>query len=276
MKKIKNGGPSDMINEVSKVITKVRNKVPLVQAITNYVTINDCANILLSYGASPAMVEAYDEAYDFARISSAIYINLGTLTKEQEEAMVLASISAKVNNVPVVVDPVGCAAIPRKNLVIKRMLELGRVDLIKGNGGEIKFLAGQASMARGVDSVDSGEGLLEASVDLAKRHNCVVTATGAEDIITDGNRIAIVRNGVEMLTKVTGAGCMLGALCAATLGAEEDKFLAAVAAVLSMNIAGEAAYRETQLPGTFRVKLIDNIYTLSEEKFIKESKVEWK
>lgn len=265
-----------MINKVAKVITKVRNKIPLVQAITNYVTVNDCANILLSFGASPAMVEAYDEAYDFAAISSAIYINLGTLTKEQEEAIVLACISAKVNNVPVVLDPVGCAAIPRKNLVIKRMLELGRVDVIKGNGGEIKFLAGQASKARGVDSVDNGEGLLEACTHLAKKYNCIVVATGEEDIITDGKRIAIVQNGVEMLTKITGAGCMLGALCAATIGAEEDSFIGAVSAVLSMNLAGEAAYKETKLPGSFRTKLIDNIYLLSEEKYVEEGKVIWK
>jgi hydroxyethylthiazole kinase len=265
-----------MINKVSKVITKVRNKVPLVQAITNYVTVNDCANILLSFGASPAMVEAYDEAYDFAGISSAIYINLGTLTKEQEEAIVLASISAKVNNVPVVLDPVGCAAIPRKNLVIKRMLELGRVDVIKGNSGEIKFLAGQDSKARGVDSVDNGEGLLEACIELANKYNCIVVATGVEDIITDGKRIAIVQNGVQMLTMVTGAGCMLGALCAATIGAEEDSFIGVVSAVLSMNLAGEAAYKEAQLPGSFRTKLIDNIYLLSEEKYVKEGKVIWK
>jgi len=265
-----------MINVTAKVITKVRNKVPLVQAITNYVTVNDCANILLSFGASPAMVEAYDEVYDFAAISSAVYINLGTLTKEQEEAAVLASISAKVNNVPVVLDPVACSAIPRKNLVIKRMLELGRVDVIKGNGGEIKFLAGQASKARGVDSVDDGEGLLEACIDLAKKYNCVVAATGKEDIITDGKRIAIVQNGVEILTKITGAGCMLGAICAAAVGAEEDSFIAAVNAVLSMNLAGEAAFKEAQLPGSFRTKLIDNIYLLSEKKYVQEGKVIWK
>ncbi|MFL0248119.1 hydroxyethylthiazole kinase [Candidatus Clostridium stratigraminis] len=265
-----------MIKEAASVITKVRNKVPLVQAITNYVTVNDCANILLAFGASPAMVEAYDEAYDFAAISSAIYINLGTLTKEQEEAAVLASISAKVNKVPVVLDPVACSAIPRKNLVIKRMLELGRIDVIKGNGGEIKFLAGQASKTRGVDSVDDGEGLEKACVDLAQKYNCVVAATGKEDIITDGERVAIIQNGVEMLTKITGAGCMLGALCSAAVGAEKDSFIAVVNAVLSINLAGEAAFKEVQLPGSFRTKLIDNVYLLSEERYAKEGKVIWK
>jgi hydroxyethylthiazole kinase len=264
-----------MLSETSKVITKVRNKVPLVQAITNYVSVNDCANILLSFGASPAMCEAYDEVYDFAKISSAVYINLGTLTKEQEASSVLAGISCKENNIPLVLDPVACGAIPRKNVVIKRILENGRVDIIKGNAGEIKFLAGQACNVRGVDSIDDGQGIIEACTELSRKYNCVVAATGKEDVVTDGKRTAIIKNGVEMLTKVTGAGCMLGALCAAAAGAEEDKLLAAVCAVLSMNIAGEEAYKEAKLPGTFMVKLIDNIYALTEEKLMKGGRVQW-
>jgi hydroxyethylthiazole kinase len=264
-----------MINKVSKVISKVRENTPLIQAITNYVTINDCANILLSYGASPAMVEACDEAFDFAKISSALYINLGTLTKEQEIAMVAASISAKQNNVPVVIDPVGCAAIPRKVQVINRILEVGRIDVIKGNIGEIKFLAGVGSMARGVDSTDDGKGLAEAAMLLAEKYKCTVIATGEEDLITDGKRCALIQNGVEMLTRITGAGCMLGALCAATAAVEDDKFIASIAAVVSMGIAGEMAFKESQLPGTFKCKLMDSIYLLCEAQVIERSKIVW-
>jgi hydroxyethylthiazole kinase len=264
-----------MITKVSKVISKVRSDVPLIQAITNYVTINDCANILLSYGASPAMVEACDEAFDFTKISSAVYINLGTLTKEQEIAIIAASISAKQNNVPVILDPVGCGAIPRKLQIIDRILEVGRIDIIKGNVGEIKFLAGVASKARGVDSIDDGSGLVEASILLAEKYKCIVIATGEEDLITDGKRSALVQNGVEMLTKITGAGCMLGALCAATAAVEADKFIASIAAVVSMGIAGEMAFKESQLPGTFKCKLIDSIYLLHEEQVVERSKIVW-
>jgi hydroxyethylthiazole kinase len=260
---------------VAKVITKVRENTPLVQAITNYVTINDCANILLAYGASPAMVEAYDEAFAFAKISGAIYINLGTLTKEQEIASIEACISAKLNNIPVVLDPVGCGAIPRKMEVINRILEVGRIDVIKGNAGEIKFLAGMASNARGVDSIDDGKGLVEACIELAKKHSCVVVATGKEDVITDGERTVLVLNEVEMLTKITGAGCMLGALCAATIAVEEDRFISAVAAVTSMCVAGETAFKESQLPGTFKCKLMDNIYLLTESNLEEGGRLKW-
>ena len=264
------------LTEVAEVISKVRKQTPLVQAITNYVTINDCANILLAYGASPAMVEAYDEAYGFAKISSAIYVNVGTLTKEQEMAAIEASKSAKENNVPLVLDPVGCGAIPRKIRVIDKMFEIGRIDVIKGNAGEIKFLAGEQSGARGVDSIDDGSGVLEASKNLAEKYRCIVATTGKVDVITDGTRAAIISNGVEMLTRITGAGCMLGALCAATAGVEKDRFLAVTAAVVSMGIAGEMAFKESNLPGTFKCKLIDSIYLLNEEILEKEGRIEWK
>ncbi|GAA0739680.1 hydroxyethylthiazole kinase [Clostridium oceanicum] len=265
-----------MDKQVFNVLKEVQEKTPLVHAITNYVTINDCANILLSFGASPAMCEAYDEVYDFVKLSSALYINLGTLTKEQETAAVLASTSAKNNNVPVVLDPVGCPAMKRKVEVINRIKEVGRIDVIKGNIGEIKFLAGMNSETRGVDSLDNGEDALEACQKLAKDFNCTVAATGEKDYISNGTKNCIIENGSELLTKVTGAGCMLGALCSATCGAFEDKFVATVSAILSMNIAGEKAYKTAKLPGSFKVALIDSIYTLSDEEIWKEGNVTWK
>lgn len=265
-----------MINKISNVVKKLRERVPLVQAITNYVTINDCANILLAFGASPAMCEAYDESYEFAKVANALYLNVGTLTKEQEASSIMAAISAKNNNVPVVLDPVACGGIKRKMDVINKILELGRVDVIKGNIGEIKFLAGQSALIRGVDSIDNGEGIDEAVRSLATKYNCVVAATGEIDVISDGKRLAVINNGVKLLTKVTGAGCMLGALCAGTAGAEEDKFIATCAAVIAMGIAGEKAYEEAKKPGSFRVKLIDAIYDVDEEQIKKLARVEFK
>lgn len=264
------------LNEVSNVLTKVREKNPLVHCITNHVTINDCANILLACGASPAMCEAYDEVFDFVKISNALYINLGTLTKEQETSVILAAESAKIHNIPVVLDPVACAAIPRKIDVINRIFQVGKVDVIKGNIGEINFLAGKACNVKGVDSLDSSDGALDSCITLAKKYNCTVAATGEEDFITDGKNSAIIQNNTKMLTKITGAGCMLGALCGATAGAFENKFIATVAAILSMNIAGEEAFKEAKAPGSFRIKLIDSIYELTEEKLKKGGKIIWK
>jgi hydroxyethylthiazole kinase len=261
--------------KLAGILTAVRKKVPLVHAITNYVTINDCANVLLSYGASPAMCECSEEVYDFAKISSSIYINLGTLTKEQEESVILAGKSAKEHNVPVVLDPVACGAIPRKMDVIQRLFETGRIDVIKGNIGEIKFLAGVDSLTRGVDSLDTGDGALEACRIVAEKYGCVAAATGEADYITDGKRSAVIKNGTELFTKITGAGCMTGAICAGAAGASDDLFLSTVSAILSMNVAGEDAARKANLPGSFRVNFIDSVYALDEEKLMKEGNVEW-
>lgn len=264
-----------MLEKIVGVLDEVRAKTPLIQCITNYVTINDCANILLSFGASPAMVEAREEAEDFVALASSLYVNLGTLTKEHEEASMLAVRRAAELKKPVVLDPVACGAVSRKMKIIHGFLDCGGISVIKGNLGEIKFLAGQAGKVRGVDSVDDGEGAVEACKTLARKHGIVVAATGKTDIVTDGERTCLIDNGTPALTLVTGAGCMAGALTAATVGVCEDKFLATASALLAMALAGEMAAdsMERPLPGTFRVKLMDQIYSTTSQDVLKGGRI---
>lgn len=265
-----------MLKLISDVINDVRQKTPLVQAITNYVTINDCANILLSFGASPAMCEAKAEVEEFVGLISALYINIGTLTQEQEEAALLAVKRAAELQKPVVLDPVACGAISRKKEVVHKLLDCGNISVIKGNIGEIKSLAGSAGKVRGVDSIDDGEGAIEACKSLAKRFNIIVAATGKTDIVTDGERTCLIDNGTSMLTLVTGAGCMVGALAAATAGVCADKLASSAAAILAMGLAGELAANsmEKVLPGSFRVKLFDSIYALTENDVLEGGKIQ--
>ena len=177
------------------------------------------------------MCEAKEEVYEFVNFISALYINIGTLTKEQEEATVIAVKRAGELNKPVVLDPVACGAISRKMDIVQRLLECGKISVIKGNIGEIKSLAGCAGKVRGVDSVDDGEGAIEACKMLAKRYKTVIAATGETDIITDGTRTCLIDNGTPMLTLITGAGCMAGALTAATAGVSADRFVTTAAAI---------------------------------------------
>lgn len=264
-----------MLNKITEVLKDVRQKTPLVQAITNYVTINDCANILLCFGASPAMCEAKEEVEEFVGLISALYINIGTLTREQEEASVLAVKKAAELNKPVVLDPVACGAISRKTEIVNKLFDCGRISIIKGNIGEIKALAGFSGKVRGVDSIDDGDGAVEACTSLAERFNTVVAATGKTDIITDGKRTCLIENGTSMLTLVTGAGCMAGALTAAAAGVQRDMFISASASILAMGLAGEMAAESvgSALPGSFRVKLFDSIYCLSEEDILRRGKI---
>lgn len=264
-----------MLNKINNTLANVRKNTPLVQAITNYVTINDCANILLSFGASPAMCEARREVEEFVPFIQALYVNVGTLTEEQREAAILAVKKASELGKAIVLDPVACGAIKSKMEISRELLECGKISIIKGNAGEIKSLAGFEGKVRGVDSLDNGENMVEACTYLAKKYNTVVAATGATDIITDGERVCFIENGTEMLTRITGAGCMTGALTAATAGVEEDKFVAAAASLLAMSLAGEKAEKcvDGNLPGTFRVKLIDMIYSIKEEDVLKGGKI---
>ncbi len=264
-----------MLENIANCLQTVREKTPLVQAITNYVTINDCANILLCFGASPAMVEARAEADEFAALVSSVYINTGTLTDEQYEASILAVRKASELNKPVVLDPVASGAISRKNKLIEDLWKVGRITIIKGNMGEIKSLAGFEGQMRGVDSVDDGSDGIEACKYLAQKYRTVVAATGPTDIITDGERTCLIENGSPMLTMITGAGCMVGALTSATAAVCDDPFIAAAAAVTAMGLAGEMAADSLPgvLPGSFRPKLFDAIYSMTKEDILKGGKV---
>lgn len=267
-----------MTKELWGIIKKIRARKPLIQAITNYVTINDCANILLGIGASPAMCEAKDEVEDFIELADSLYINIGTLTREQKEAICLAVKKASRLKKPVVIDPVGVGALHTRKTFILELLEEYEISIIKGNSGEIKSLAGMDANVKGVDSMDDGPDAVDACKALAKKFNTVAAATGKTDIISDGNRTIRIKNGSPMLTMVTGVGCMVGAIATAAAAVENDFLKAAASAVLSMGIAGDIAAEEIEenpAPGTYRVKLFDNIYSLTQDKFVKRSKIEW-
>jgi hydroxyethylthiazole kinase len=267
-----------IIEEAAKIIDRVREQRPLIHCITNYITANDCANILLAFGASPAMCDARGEAYDFARISGALYLNFGTYTEAWEAAAVEASLGAKAAGRPIVLDPVGCGAIRRRIGILDHIHDVAGIAIIKGNMGEMMTLAGKGAEVKGVDSDGEVPGIEEAVMFLASKYRCVAAATGKVDVVSDGTRLAHISNGVEALTRITGAGCMVGALCGATAAAASQSgggmFAATVAAIAVMGIAGELAFEIAQLPGSFRVALIDRIYQVNGDSLRQRGKIQ--
>lgn len=261
---------------IAGCLNAVKEKTPLVHAITNYVTVNDCANILLAVGASPAMCEAVDEAFEFSQIADALYLNVGTINREQQMAMFMAIRGASLKGLPIVIDPVGCAAIPSRISLIRKLSHFGSFTVIKGNLGEIKALAGVAARVRGVDSLDTGEDGPEVCRHLAQEFGCTVVATGPTDIISDGRRSYLLRNGTEMMGRITGSGCMVGALVAAFCAVSDDPCLASAAALLTMNLAGELATESPggENPGTFRAYLIDQVSLVDENLIRKRGQIE--
>lgn len=252
----------------------LRANSPLIDHITNAVTINDCANITLALGGSPVMADAFDEAAEMVAFAGALVINMGTLHPDSVRSMIDAGVRAKQKGVPVVFDPVGAGATAFRRQTALAIVERVRPDIIKGNAAEIRFLAGEASNQRGVDSLD-GEAA-QAAVALARKTGSVVAATGPVDVVTDGRALLRVTGGTPLLGRITGTGCMTASLVGCFAAVEPDRLTAAALGILAMNLAGETAEKAlTGIQGTghFRIHLIDAVSRLSPADFVWQERI---
>lgn len=241
-------------------LAAVREREPLVQQLTNEVTKNDLANVTLSWGALPVMADAPGEAPEMAELADAILLNTGRMTDSNVEALHAAGQAANELDIPVVLDPVGAGTTPTRKEVHASLLDEVEFDVINGNYGEITHLAGAEGEVKGVESVGEYEEVTGSAQALAETTGAKVVASGAEDIVAGPNRVYRVRAGDEMLSKVVGTGCMLGATLAAFAGGHEDVFTAALHATLAYGIAGErATYFEYNGPASYRVNFLDSV-----------------
>jgi len=260
--------------EFENALAQVREKKPLVQCITNFVTVNDCANILLASGGSPTMASHPLEVEEAVRNVQALVCNMGAIDKI--DSMILAGKAANWLGKPVVLDPVGAGGTQLRREAVKRLLEEVHFTVIRGNASEIRYLAGQRTTGSGVDvsSLDEvTEDKLDSTVamaeELAGKLHTVIAISGKIDVISDGKRSCLLRNGCATMARITGSGCMLTALIGAFCGACEDSFLATCSAMAVMGISGEIADTKRLRNGTgnatFRNDLIDAVFNLTEE-----------
>ncbi|MBX5440258.1 MAG: hydroxyethylthiazole kinase [Solirubrobacteraceae bacterium] len=246
---------------VAADLRALRERAPLTHCLTNVVVTNVTANVLLAAGAAPAMVPAVEEAGPFAQAADALLVNVGTVTAADAAAMRAAVAAAGEAGTPWVLDPVAVGALPLRT-GLARELAARRPAVVRGNGSEILALAGAAGGGRGVDSTVGSEAALDAARGLAAETGAVVAVSGAVDRITDGERVVEVPGGHVLLTRVTGAGCALGALMAAFLAVSATPLDAAVAASAVMKAAGERAAAGARGPGSFAVALLDELALL--------------
>jgi hydroxyethylthiazole kinase len=251
--------------QVWRTVQRVRAAGPLVHNITNYVSMDVAANALLAFGASPAMVHAEEEVEEFVAISSALVVNIGTLSPGWVRSMVKAADRAVELGKPWVLDPVGAGATSYRTAVARDLSRRGPA-VVRGNASEILALAGaNAAATRGVDSVHASEHALDVARGLARELGCTVAVTGAVDYVTDGSRVASVANGHEMMTKVTALGCTASAMVAACLAVEGDAVVASAHALAALGVCGEIAAEGAEGPGSLRLRLMDALYRLDEE-----------
>ncbi|WP_042355911.1 hydroxyethylthiazole kinase [Bacillus rubiinfantis] len=246
--------------ELWPIVQKVRETNPLVHNITNVVVTNFTANGLLAVGASPVMAYASEEVAEMAKLASALVLNIGTLDSYLVEAMILAGRSANHHGVPVMFDPVGAGATRFRSESAQTILKEVKVSVIRGNAAEIANLVGENWLIKGVDAGRSRGNTVNLAIKAAKQFQTVVVVTGKEDIITDGKTVFKVKNGHPLLTKVTGAGCLLTSVVGAFVGVERDTVKAAVSAVSFYGIAAEkAAEQAVGGPGSFQIAFLDQL-----------------
>lgn len=264
-------GEKTMEFEYKELLESVRKQRPLINCITNNITVNDVANVILACGASPVMASDIREMDDFVGLAKAVVLNVGSISSEASESFEACLKSAQRLCKPVVLDPVGAGAAKYRTDMLFDFLERYPVAVIRGNASEIRTISGESSSTSGVDAADCDavtaetlEARTAMAANVARRYGCIVAMSGAWDVITDGRENYVCRKGVPMMSQVTGTGCMLTGMTAAFLAANADRPLQAVyAATDYMCLCGEEAFEEMRFRnaglGTFRCLLIDKI-----------------
>lgn len=270
---------------LKQMLEHVRERSPLIHNITNYVTANDCANIVLACGASPIMADGLEEVEEITSICDGLNINIGTLNSRTIRSMLLAGKRANERQHPIVLDPVGVGASKLRTETAQKLIKEIHFTVIRGNISEIKTLAFGSGTTKGVDA-DLAEQVTNENLDemvifakkFAEQMQCVIAITGAVDLVADESKAYCIRNGNPMMASVIGTGCQLSALMAAFAAANPKHPLeAAAAAVCAMGLAGEAAYErlsEQDGNASYRNYIIDAIYNLTPEQLEKGANYE--
>lgn len=252
----------------------LRKTMPLIHNITNYVTVNDVANILLACGGSPIMSDEAEDVEDITSICNGLNINIGTLHKSSIEGMLRAGKKANDLHHPILLDPVGAGASKFRTETALRLMQELNLAVIRGNISEIKTLALGSGTTKGVDA-DVSDAVTEENLEQAiefvkafsKKTGAIIAVTGRIDLVTDGNRCYVIRNGRPEMGKITGTGCQLSGMMTAFITANPNEMLeAAAAAVCAMGLAGEIGWSRMQTGdgnATYRNRIIDAIYNMT-------------
>jgi hydroxyethylthiazole kinase len=258
-----------------EALLAVRAQAPVVHSITNYVVMNTTANALLAIGAAPVMAHAPQEMEEMVGIASALVLNIGTLSDAWVEAMLLAGAAAQRRGIPIVLDPVGAGATSYRTATARRLLSELAPTIVRGNASEIRALCSEVVGTRGVDSVHGTEESIDAALALTKAQGCVVSMSGATDIIVSGVNVARVRNGVSIMTRVTGMGCTASALTGAFAAVTASPWHAATQTMVVLGVAGELAAERSAGSGSFQVQLFDALSALEPDELERRARVDW-
>lgn len=261
------------------LIDCIRIEKPLIHCITNFVTVQDVANMVLAIGAAPVMASSFEEVEEVTALAKALVINMGTLRQADVPAMILAGKKAAELGHPIVLDPVGVGSSQARTRAVLEVMKEVPFTVIRGNASEIKTLVVGTKTARGVDAEDGEQPDLIYAQQLSKQTSAVVAVTGEQDLITDGVNSCSLEGGHPLMARITGSGCMLDGILAAHLAVkQETPFWSSVYALASFGYCGELAAKKVEIvdggTGSFRMFLFDEVSKLNSKEFWKEVKIE--
>jgi hydroxyethylthiazole kinase len=265
----------DLVEHAAGDLIKIRTDKPLIHHITNFVVMNETANATLCIGALPVMAHAKEEVEEMVAMAGALVLNIGTLTPELVDSMIIAGKRANELDIPVIFDPVGAGATSLRTEACKKIMSNVKLSVIRGNRAEIGILAGSGGTIRGVEAVGDSGDVQETAKAFASATGAIISVTGPTDIITNGIDTALVSNGHAMMGTVTGTGCISTTITASFTAIQPDAFVAAAGALVAYNIAGEiAALDNDGKPGSFHAALYDQLYKLTPEIIKEKARVE--
>ncbi len=247
-------------NGLDEALRAIDESTPLIQHLTNRVTMNDVAQVTLHWGGLPVMADTPGDAEEMALGASAILFNIGTASPREIETMIEVGTTANERDVPVVFDPVGVGATPTRDENAQRLLSAVDFAAIKGNYAEVSALAGVEAEVAGVESIGEYDEIGETARALAESTGATVVASGVTDVVADGDAAYALTAGHERMGEIVGTGCLLGATLATYCGAVDDPLHASLYATLAFGLAGErAAEMPHDGPASYRVNFLDSV-----------------
>lgn len=260
--------PIDVTGEtLADSLRAIGDAAPLVQHLTNEVTMNDVANVTLHWDALPVMSDTPGDAEEMVELAGAVLVNVGRASPAEVETMLEVGRKANDLGTPVVLDPVGAGATPTRRETAERLLSSVDFAAIKGNYGEVSTLAGVEAEVKGVESVGEYDEIGATATALAESTGAVVVASGVDDVVATPEANAYeVTAGHELMGEVVGTGCMLGATLAAFRAAVDDELEACLHGTLAFGLAGErAAELPYNGPASYRINFLDAVDGLTPE-----------
>lgn len=252
----------------------VREKKPLVHNIINFVVMNYAANALLAMGASPVMAHAENEVEEMVAQAGALVLNIGTLTKDMVVSMIKAGKKASIKKIPIILDPVGAGATSFRTASAHKIISETNISVLKGNASEILSLRHSDSPTKGVDSVHAVDDAAQTAKVMASELKTTLAITGPVDFITEGNRVYHVSNGHPLMARVTGTGCIATAAIGAFMAVDSDPVSATVTALAYFGLAGQIAGESASAPGSFMIRILDALYTITPDQLKEGCKIE--